>query len=57
MSRQPLLGTSLQLQCEKPMAVSLREADDMLGVGYKMRFYAYNLKAREMVAEGRRASW
>lgn len=49
--------------CEKPMAVSLQEADAMieacdragvkLGVDYNMRFHAYNLKARELVAEGK----
>ena len=63
--RQVLLGAQYgkHVLCEKPIAVSLREADDMLeacakagvmlGVDYNMRFHAYNLKTRELVAEGR----
>jgi len=49
--------------CEKPLAISLKEADQMieacatagvmLGVDYNMRFHAYNLKAKELVGEGR----
>jgi predicted dehydrogenase len=49
--------------CEKPMAVNLKEAEEMietctkagvkLGLDYNMRFHAYNLKARELVAQGR----
>ncbi len=49
--------------CEKPLAISLQEADEMmaacakagvkLGVDYNMRYHAYNLKAKELVAAGR----
>jgi predicted dehydrogenase len=49
--------------CEKPLAVSLQEADKMmdacakaavkLGVDYNMRYHAYNLKAKELVGAGK----
>jgi predicted dehydrogenase len=49
--------------CEKPLAVSLQQAEEMieactkagvkLGVDYNMRMNVYNQKARELVAHGR----
>jgi predicted dehydrogenase len=48
--------------CEKPMAIGLKEAEEMieacekwgvkLGVDYNMRLHVYNQKAKELVAEG-----
>jgi predicted dehydrogenase len=48
--------------CEKPMALTLKECEEMieacrknrvkLGLGFMMRFHAYNRKAKEMVEKG-----
>ncbi|NPV08033.1 MAG: Gfo/Idh/MocA family oxidoreductase [Anaerolineae bacterium] len=48
--------------CEKPMAVTLEEADEMIAaadkagvqlmVGFTHRFYPFNQKARDLIAEG-----
>ncbi len=48
--------------CEKPMGMNLKECDEMiaacekngvkLGLGYMMRFHAYNKKIKEMISDG-----
>lgn len=53
---------ALGVLCEKPMCLSMKEADEMiaaceenstkLAIGHHHRFDAYNTKARQLIAEG-----